>query len=73
MPLFWIVTLPITYYLSISSYADIFLETDVKLRNMQNQVKKYEKYIKKVPKEILDEIEAKEREREHNKEKEMEL
>lgn len=48
-------------------------ETDVKLRNMQNQVKKYEKYIKKVPKEILDEIEAKEREREHNKEKEMEL
>ena len=32
-------------------------ETDVKLRNMQNQVKKYEKYIKKVPKEILDEIE----------------
>ena len=40
---------------------------------MQNQVKKYEKYIKKVPKEILDEIEAKEREREHNKEKEMEL
>ena len=44
-------------------------ETDVKLRNMQNQVKKYEKYIKKVPKEI----EAKEREREHNKEKEMEL
>ena len=48
-------------------------ETDVKLRNMQNQVKKYEKYIKKVPKEILDEIEAKEREREHNKEKEIEL
>ena len=48
-------------------------ETDVKLRNMQNQVKKYEKYIKKVPKEILDEIDAKEREREHNKEKEMEL
>lgn len=48
-------------------------ETDVKLRNMQTQVKKYEKYIKKVPKEILDEIEAKEREREHNKEKEMEL
>ena len=40
---------------------------------IQNQVKKYEKYIKKVPKEILDEIEAKEREREHNKEKEMEL
>ena len=31
-------------------------ETDVKLRNMQNQVKKYEKYIKKVPKEILDEM-----------------
>lgn len=48
-------------------------ETDVKLRNMQNQVKKYEKYIKKVPKEILDKIEAKERERENNKEKEMEL
>ena len=48
-------------------------ETDVKLRNMQNQVKKYEKYIKRVPKEILDEIEAKEREREHNKEKEMKL
>lgn len=40
---------------------------------MQNQVKKYEKYIKKVPKEILDKIEAKERERENNKEKEMEL
>lgn len=42
-------------------------ETDMKLRNMQYQVKKYEKYIKKVPKEILDEIETKEREQEHNK------
>lgn len=36
-------------------------ETGMKLRNMQSQLNKYEKYIKKVPKEILDEIDAKER------------
>ena len=41
---------------------------EMKLRNMQNQLKKYEKYIKKIPKEILDEIDAKER----DKGKEME-
>lgn len=32
-------------------------ENSMKLMNMQNQIKKYEKYIKKVPKEILEEIE----------------
>lgn len=30
-------------------------ETSMKLQNMQKQINKYEKYIKKVPKEILDE------------------
>ena len=48
--------------------ADKEFETDMKLLNMQNQLKKYEKYIKKIPKEILDEIDAKEREREKGKE-----
>lgn len=43
--------------------ADKEFETSMKLRNMQNQLKKYEKYIKKIPKEILDEIDAKEREK----------
>ena len=38
-------------------------ETSMKLRNMQIQLNKYEKYIKKIPKEILDEIDAKEREK----------
>ena len=46
-------------------------ETSMRLMDMQNQLKKYEKYIKKVPKEILEEIDRKERE--HNyKDKEME-
>ena len=46
-------------------------ETSMILMNMQNQIKKYEKYIKKVPKDIIEEIERKERE--HNyKDKEME-
>ena len=43
--------------------ADKEFETGMKLRNMQIQLNKYEKYIKKIPKEILDEIEAKEREK----------
>lgn len=30
-------------------------ETSMKLMNMQNQIKKYEKYIKKIPKDVLDE------------------
>ena len=29
-------------------------ETSMKLMNMQNQIKKYEKYIKKVPKDIIE-------------------
>ena len=48
--------------------ADKEFETDMKLLNMQNQLNKYEKYIKKIPKEILNEIDAKER----DKGKEME-
>ena len=46
-------------------------ETSMKLMNMQSQIKKYENYIKKLPKDIIEEIERKERE--HNfKDKEME-
>ena len=52
-------------------------KTGEKLTQMQMQVDKYEKYIKKVPKDIIDEIERKdvERQREkHNKERwEVEL
>ena len=40
--------------------------------NIQNQIKKYEKYIKKVPKDIIEEIERKERENSYI-DKEMEL
>ena len=47
-------------------------ETSMKLMNMQNQIKKYEKYIKKVPKNIIEEIERKERENNYI-DKEMEL
>ena len=43
--------------------ADKEFETGMKLRNMQTQLNKYEKYIKRIPKEILDEIDAKEREK----------
>jgi len=46
-------------------------EIDMKLIQMQNQIKKYEKYIKKIPKEILNEIDKKEMK--NNKEKEMNL
>ena len=52
-------------------------ETGLKLNRMQNQVEKYEKYIKKIPKNIIDEIERKELEQQkekHNKERwEVEL
>ena len=52
-------------------------ETGIKLNRMQNQVEKYEKYIKKIPKNIIDEIERKELEQQkekHNKERwEVEL
>ena len=52
-------------------------ETGEKLRQMQMQVDKYEKYIKKIPKDIIDEIERKDLERQrekHNKERwEVEL
>lgn len=52
-------------------------ETGEKLRQMQIQVEKYENYIKKVPKDIIDEIERKDLERQrekHNKERwEVEL
>lgn len=47
-------------------------ETGIKLMNMQNQLKKYEKYIKKVPKEIFEEIDRKEREHNYYKDKGME-
>ena len=57
--------------LSIHQIEDKEFETSMKLMNMQSQIKKYEKYIKKVPKDIIEEIERKERE--HNfKDKEME-
>ena len=42
-------------------------ETGEKLRQMQMQVDKYEKYIKKVPKDIIDEIERKDLERQREK------
>ena len=34
-----------------------------KKKNMQIQLNKYEKYIEKIPKEILDEIDVKERDK----------
>lgn len=46
-------------------------ETSMKLMNMQSQIKKYEKYIKKLPKDVIEEIERKEREHKF-RDKEME-
>ena len=42
-------------------------ETGEKLRQMQMQVDKYQNYIKKVPKDIIDEIERKDLERQREK------
>lgn len=48
-------------------------ETGIKLNRMQNQVEKYEKYIKKIPKNIIDEIDKKEKEHNYYKDREMEI
>ena len=48
-------------------------ETGIKLNRMQNQVEKYEKYIKKIPKNIIDEIDKKEKEHNYYKDMEMEI
>ena len=48
-------------------------ETGLKLNRMQNQVEKYEKYIKKIPKNIIDEIDKKEKEHNYYKDREMEI
>ena len=50
---------------------DKVFETSMKLMNMQSQIKKYEKYIKKLPKDVIEEIERKEREHKF-RDKEME-